>query len=114
MAQPKYTPCLEPNCDEYAIKAGRCGLHYVPFKGSTRKQRLPKDWAARRNQVLIRDKGICYLCGAEGADSVDHIDQSLEDDHSFANLAACHLNVPPYCHRTKTAYEGNRAKGLPF
>lgn len=115
-SQPSYTPCLEVECDEYATYQGRCAVHQKPWKGSTRKQRLPRDWRSRRNAVLQRDRGVCYLCGGRGADAVDHINQSTDDDHSMGNLAAVHQDVEPYCHRYKTAREGHAAQGygVPF
>jgi 5-methylcytosine-specific restriction protein A len=58
--------------------------------------------------VLRRDKGICYLCGEAGADTVDHI--VAGDDHSLPNLASVHDRIPPHCHRLKSSNEGNEAK----
>lgn len=103
------TPCLEVGCHEHATHQGRCQTHQRPaWYGSTRKQRLPKDWTTRRLIVLKRDKGICYLCGQQGADTVDHIQQG--DDHSLTNLAAVHDRVPPHCHRAKSSKEGLQAQ----
>jgi 5-methylcytosine-specific restriction protein A len=53
---------------------------------------------------LKRDKGICYICGGDGADRVDHI--VAGDDHSLTNLAAVHDATPPHCHRAKSSAEG--------
>ena len=58
--------------------------------------------------MLKRDNRICYICGGENADSVDHVINN--DDDSLENLKAVHQNVEPYCHRTKTSNEGNAAK----
>ena len=58
--------------------------------------------------MLKRDRYVCYLCGNTGADAVDHIVNN--DDDSLENLKAVHQNVPPYCHRQKTAKEANIAK----
>lgn len=105
------TPCLITDCTEYATNGGRgkCLAHQRPaFFGSTRKERLPRDWSTRRLIVLKRDKGICHLCGEPGADTVDHIEQG--DNHDLTNLAAVHDRVPPHCHRQKTAAEGHRAQ----
>jgi 5-methylcytosine-specific restriction endonuclease McrA len=100
------TPCLE--CTEYATHRGRCAKHQrEPWLGSTRRERLPSDWNTRRLIVLKRDKGICYLCGVEGADAVDHIQPG--DDHSLHNLGSVHDRTPPHCHRAKTAQEGAAA-----
>lgn len=77
------------------------------FAGSTRRDRLPKDWPKRRAKVLKRDNRICYVCGHPGADGVDHVIPG--DDHSETNLRAIHHHVEPYCHRTKSAREGGQA-----
>ena len=105
-----FTPCLESDCDNYAVYRGRCEEHYIPWQGSTRKDRLPKDWRTRRNAVLTRDKGVCYVCGGRGSDAVDHVVPG--DDHSMSNLKAIHQDVEPYCHRTKSAMEGAAASKL--
>jgi 5-methylcytosine-specific restriction protein A len=104
------TPCLEPGCAAHAINQGRCQEHQrIAFAGSTRRRRLPPDWNIRRAQVLRRDRGICYLCGKPGADTVDHIEPN--DDHSLTNLGAVHDRVAPHCHRYKTSGEGHSARG---
>lgn len=102
------TPCLEADCFEYATRQGRCQKHQRPWQGSTRKQRLPKDWPTRRLIVLRRDKGICHLCGQPGADTVDHIQPG--DNHELTNLAPVHDRVPPHCHRYKSSAEGNQTQ----
>lgn len=76
--------------------------------GSTRASRLPKDWRTRKLIVLKRDKFICYVCGGEGADAVDHV--IAGDDHNLTNLKAIHDHVAPHCHRYKSSQEGNDAK----
>lgn len=78
------------------------------WAGSTRKARLPDDWPRRVADIRARDKGICYLCGQPGADTVDHVRRG--DDHSLANLAQVHDRNPPHCHRYKTSAEGNAAR----
>lgn len=100
------TPCLD--CHNYAVNRGRCKDHQVAWKGSTRRERLPADWRTRRIVVLKRDKGICYICKQEGADTVDHVIPG--DDHGLHNLAAVHDRVPPHCHRKKSSEEGNAAQ----
>lgn len=102
------TPCLEPDCHNHTTFHGRCETHQRPWAGSTRKKRLPPDWQTRRLIVLKRDRGICYLCGADRADTVDHIKPG--DDHSLENLAAVHDRTPPHCHRAKSSAEGNAAQ----
>lgn len=102
------TPCLETGCPYKAVYQGRCEQHKQQWVGSTRKQRLPKDWNTRRAIVLKRDNSICYLCGGGGADTVDHVIPG--DNHSLENLKAVHDRTPPHCHRYKTAAEANEAK----
>ena len=100
------TPCLE--CSDYAVNRGRCAKHQrEPWLGSTRRDRLPKDWNTRRLIVLKRDNGICYLCGIEGADTIDHVIPG--DNHDLSNLKPVHDRTPPHCHRKKTAMEGAEA-----
>ena len=103
------TPCLVIDCNNHAIYKGRCEEHRPEFwVGSTRKERLPKDWNTRRQIVLSRDKGICYLCNNPGADTVDHVERG--DNHDLANLKAVHDRVYPHCHRYKTSREALEAK----
>lgn len=110
MSLNEMTPCLEPWCPNTVFKASRCKDHYVPWVGSTRKERLPRGWESLRQSILIRDKGVCYVCGGQGADAVDHIEPG--DDHKPSNLAAIHQDIEPYCHRGKTANEGHIARGF--
>lgn len=102
------SPCIVSKCPNYSVSKGRCADHQLTGFKSNRKERLPDDWNWRRNFVLKRDNGVCYLCGEPGADSVDHI--VAGDDHSLENLAPAHQNIPPYCHRKKTAQDANQAK----
>jgi 5-methylcytosine-specific restriction protein A len=79
------------------------------WAGSTRAARLPANWATQIvPRILDRDGTICHRCGQPGADAVDHIRPG--DDHSDANLGAIHQDVPPYCHRAKSAAEGVAAR----
>lgn len=104
-----FTPCLEGGCETYAVNNGRCLKHAKAWVGSTRKERLPKDWRARRLSVLQRDKYMCYVCGGEDADAVDHVIPG--DDHRMSNLKAIHQDIPPFCHRYKSAAEGHASQG---
>jgi 5-methylcytosine-specific restriction protein A len=76
------------------------------WSASTRRARLPKDWAKRRRIVLQRDP-TCQLryTGCTGRSTeVDHIEPG--DDHRLTNLqGACHP-----CHARKSALEGAAAK----
>lgn len=80
-----------------------------PWSGSTRRRRLPADWATPggiRDQVLGAPGGrVCKLRLDDGctryATEVDHI--VAGDDHSMSNLqSACE-----HCHRIKSSREGN-------
>lgn len=83
------------------------------WEGSTRGQRLPKDWARTRRRILERDGHQCTRvlnngtrCTAQATD-VDHILNDAaggsNDDHNLASLCAAH-------HNTKTSSEGNAAR----
>jgi 5-methylcytosine-specific restriction protein A len=65
-------------------------------------------WRATRRRILDRDMGRCHVCGAYGADQVDHV-VSLKEGGSDSddNLAAIHRHP---CHARKSSLEGNRAK----
>lgn len=81
----------------------------MAWKGSDRRARLPADWATRIVPRVIRAHARrCHVCGGGGADAVDHIRRG--DDHRLTNLAPIHQDVPPYCHREKTAREAVEAR----
>lgn len=103
------SPCLEVLCGKVAVFQGRCEEHRrEPFYGSTRKERLPKDWGARRQYILQRDQNTCQICGGLGTE-VDHIERG--DDHSFHNLRTLCTS----CHASKTGREGAQARwSAPF
>lgn len=78
------------------------------WSGSTRRQRLPRDWPTIRRRILERDGWRCQLnypgCTTAATD-VDHITRG--DDHRDTNLqAAC-----PTCHAKKSSAEGHQAQG---
>jgi 5-methylcytosine-specific restriction protein A len=57
---------------------------------------------------MLRDDGICHVCGLPGSDEVDHVIALAEggaDDDS--NLAPIHSRP---CHLQKTADEAERAR----
>jgi 5-methylcytosine-specific restriction endonuclease McrA len=83
-----------------ATQVANCPAHRPkPWHGSTRRLRLPSNWAALRTTVLDRD-ALCRVCLREVATEVDHIDPG--DDHSLSNLRGiCHG-----CHATKSGREG--------
>lgn len=107
-------PCLEQGCFNPADNdtTGRCPLHKLKGYQSFRKERLPSDWRQRVEAVKRRDKGICYLCGEAGADTVDH--KQAGDNHSMSNLGLVHDRIPNSqgvnCHRYKTSFEAGQAK----
>lgn len=82
----------------------------MAWEGSTRRSRLPANWASEIvPAVKKRDQGICWWCGLPGADEVDH--KQRGDDHSLDNLGMIHGWRTPYgCHKKKSSAEGNAAK----
>lgn len=81
----------------------------MAWEHSDRKQRLPADWSTRIvPRVMRTHRRTCHVCGRTGADAVDHVIPG--DDHRLSNLAPIHQDVPPYCHRTKSAHEGVAAR----
>lgn len=75
----------------------------MSWSTSTRRSRLPADWPARRQRVLIRDRHRCVQCGARATD-VDHIEPG--DNHDLDNLQS--LCDP--CHTAKTQAEATAAR----
>jgi len=80
----------------------------MPWEGSNRRSRLPKDWEQKRQQVKARSGGICEAklqdgsrCPDQGTDC-DHVVRG--DNHEINNLQwLCRWH-----HRKKTAMEGNK------
>lgn len=96
-------------CTKRGTKEGRCEKHQIPpFYRNMRNERLPEGWNFIRAEAFRVYGTTCYLCGKDGADSIDHLVNN--DDNSIANLRPAHQNVEPYCHRTKTAAEGHAAQ----
>ena len=61
-------------------------------------------WASARSRVLRASDGICYLCGREGADEVDHVvPRSRGGSNDPENLRPVHKS----CHSRKSAAEGH-------
>lgn len=93
--------------------AGGCAWGVMPmaWDTSTRRSRLPKDWAKRVRAVRRRDRDTCYVCGGAECGNqrieVDHVKRG--DDHSLANLAC--IGADP-CHKRKTAAEAAEARAL--
>lgn len=84
----------------------------VNWQGSSRKQRLPKDWPQRRATCLRRYNNSCAWCGNKAT----HADHKIPgDDHSQANLQAlcaeCH-NIKSSSEGGKSVHKGKRAKRI--
>lgn len=83
----------------------------MAWDNSTRKARLPYDWAKRRAKVKARARGRCEAkhhvpeCNGVGNDC-DHVVQG--DDHSLTNLQW--LSRP--CHEAKTRVDNGIARRL--
>lgn len=100
--------CPHKDCDELAP----CPEHTPrAWSGSTRRQRLPPDWKARREATRNRANGQCegisvhgeppwHVQDCDGVGSECDHDQR-GDDHSLANLRW--LSTP--CHTRKTQLE---------
>lgn len=79
---------------------------------STRRDRLPSDWPARRREVLARAGGRCQAIMSDGtrcrdrANQCDHI--IAGDNHAPSNLQA----LCAWHHGRKTAAEGAAARAL--
>lgn len=80
------------------------------WAGSTRRNRLPKDWPKIRHRIFRRDGGQCCIKLEDGsrcpsaADQVDHI--FAGDDHSDGNLQS----ICEYHHKIKSSSEGAVAR----
>lgn len=83
------------------------------WEGSTRKQRLPHDWQARRRRVLERDGYRCTRvesgrrCPAVATDC-HHVDD--DDDHSETNLAS----LCGWHHACESSKQGGVARGKKY
>lgn len=109
-------PCLYKDlstgkkCWNSVFKNGYCEKHQ-PEKWYNPGYNKPKNWASLKRFVIARDRGVCYVCGEGGADSVDHIAPKSQGGTDLtSNLAAIHEKVEPYCHREKTQREAQFGK----
>lgn len=81
----------------------------MAWSGSTRRQRLPRDWPRIRRRIIRRDKGRCTAVYSDGTrcvepgTDVDHIVPG--DDHTDANLQL----LCGWHHKHKSATEGGTA-----
>jgi 5-methylcytosine-specific restriction endonuclease McrA len=105
MSLGRYRVCAEPGCGELVpTGAGKCQRHRrEPWAGSTRRQRLPKNWARIRKRILRRDP-VCSICGESPSTEIDHLRPG--DDHGDSNLQG--LCSP--CHASKSGREGREAQ----
>lgn len=100
----KWGPCAEPRCP-VLCDTTYCVTHQpVPYARSTRRSRLPSDWARLRLRILRRDACTCHVCGGE-ANEVDHIVPG--DNHDPSNLAP----ICRPCHLSKSGHEGGTTQG---
>lgn len=80
------------------------------WAGSTRRTRTGSGSAQqkRAHHVMVRDAGVCHVCGQPGADEVDHVVCTTEGgaDH-VDNMAPIHSRP---CHAEKTQAEAARAR----
>lgn len=108
-------PCLYKSpdgirCYVNVFKNGYCEEHQPP-KWQNPYYNRPKNWASLVRFVMARDKGVCYICKGEGADTVDHIiPKSKGGTDMTQNLAAVHDRTPPHCHQKKTLKEAQEGK----
>lgn len=78
---------------------------------NSRSYRSPRGWTATRKRILSRDQGVCYICGLDGANEVDHIlNVAAGGTHDDTNLAAIHSHP---CHALKTKQESRAARNVP-
>lgn len=85
------------------------------WAGSSRKDRLPRNWAALRRRVIRRDGGQCTARYSDGrrcdlpGNDVDHVvPDSLGGSSDMDNLAL----LCTYHHRVKSSSEGGTAAAL--
>ena len=109
-------PCLHKDlksgrkCWASVYKNGYCEKHQ-PEKWYNPAYETPKNWNSLKNFVIARDRGICYVCGETGADSVDHVIPKSEGGTDLTNnLKAIHDKVAPHCHREKTQREAQHGR----
>ena len=94
------TPPGVKRCEEHAPK---------PWEGSTRAQRLPRNWRKIRGAVIARDGHRCVRC-QRGTPmvrlEVDHITPG--DNHNPSNLQTLCVE----CHKRKTyGWEDRKRRG---
>lgn len=99
----------KPKCLQTATVRGRCTDHQIaPFAGAKDrwKAERPKNYTALRNRVIREAKGLCELCGAQGA-QVDHL-KPVAEGGSWARENLQLLCTP--CHKIKSDEDAKRGK----
>jgi len=89
--------CLD--CSRVTTNGSRCPEHqrlhdaqHEEARGSAEARGYGPAWRRISRAVLARDGYVCYLCGGDGANTVDHViakENGGTDDPS--NLRAAHL-----------------------
>jgi len=67
-------------------------MKHVPSNPAIAKHRKTRRYQRARTNILIRDGGICWLCGRPGANTADHIIPLAQGGHPYSelNLRAAH------------------------
>ena len=98
--------CPQEGCEQRITTGRYCAEHSDHWTLQPSGWQKPPNWDRDRQTVLERDRGICYLCGNPGADTVDHvISQARRGPNRLDNYAAVHDRAFPHCHRAKTNRE---------
>lgn len=104
--------CYNPIWEKHP-ESRKCKEHYVPFKGSRRKETLPDDWGTIR-RIQLRKHPYCAVDGCnEKATSVDHIKRWAGDrEDNLQSLCWDHHNQKTIVEAHEARYGGNRL--IPF
>lgn len=64
----------------------------MPSRPEVAAMRKTHRYQTARKNVLVRDRGICWLCGRPGATTADHVVPLAMGGHPYdeANLRAAH------------------------
>lgn len=88
-----------------------CPVHTrKPWAESRRSERTVSGSRQQKRArfVMLRDDGVCHVCGQAGADEVDHVVPIAEGgEDAVENLAPIHSRP---CHERKTQAEAARAR----
>jgi 5-methylcytosine-specific restriction endonuclease McrA len=83
--------CLE--CGRVTDRGTRCPPCEAGYqrKRNARRPQYAGGWVQLRKAVIARDNGVCWLCGAYGADTADHVIPAAHGGASTEdNLRAAH------------------------